>query len=154
MEPSPLYGSLDRYTSCDTHCSLSSINRSLTLPRNSSNLSSSKQAKKKVPCGTVQDVPANTLVLSCEIFDIPTVGDLIDTPVDTFRVDPPTNFSDDAINRQESQELATAHQGSGRRLDCKNLVRDYHHDPFLKSICFSLLRSRPLVNLSRCLVTW
>ena len=79
----------------------------------------SKQAKKKVPCGTVQDAPANTLVLSCEIFDIPTVGDLIDTPADTFRVDPPTNFSDDAINRQESQEFDTAHKSSGRRLDCK-----------------------------------
>ena len=123
MEPSPLYGSLDRYTSCDTQCSLSSINRSLTLPRNSSNLSNSKQAKKRVPCSTLQDVPANTLVLSCDIFDIPTVGDLIDTPVDTFRVAPPTNFSDDAINRQETKDSDTSHQGNGRRLDCKNLAK-------------------------------
>jgi len=122
VEPSPLYGSLDRYTSCDTHCSLSSINRSLTLPRNSSNLSNSKQAKKKVPCSTLQDVPANTLVLSCEVFDIPTVGDLIDTPVDTFMVDPPTKFSDDAINRTETKEFDITHKASGRRLDCKNLL--------------------------------
>lgn len=124
MEPSTFYGSLDRYTNCDMHSS-SSINRSLTLPRNSSNLSHSKLSRKQVPIDKLQDAPANTLVLSCDIFDIPTVGDLIDPPVDIVRLDPPTNFSDDAINRQETKGFDNSCPGHGRRLDCKNLVRKY-----------------------------
>ena len=123
LEPSTCYGRLGRYNSYDTNVSLASINRSLTLPRNSSNKSNhSTLAKKQVPSNSLQDGPANTLVLSCDIFDIPTVGDLIDPPVDIGRLDPPTNFSDDAINRQDNNASNTVCSAHGKRLDCKKLV--------------------------------
>ena len=64
-------------------------------------------------------------MLSCEVFDIPAVGDLIDPPGENFMVDPPTNFSDDAINRSETKDLDAKSKATGRRLDCKNLVGNY-----------------------------
>ena len=123
IDPSPVYGSLGRYATLDTHCSTSTLNKSLTLPRNCSNLSSCRLAKKNDPAVVPGDVQPNTLVLSCEVFDIPTVGDLIESPAEAFRVDPPTNFSDDAINRKKQEEFGVSHPDDERRLDCKNLVR-------------------------------
>ena len=122
IDPSPVYGSLGRYATLDTHCSTSTLNKSLTLPRNCSNLSSCRLAKKNDPAVVPGDVQPNTLVLSCEVFDIPTVGDLIESPAEAFRVDPPTNFSDDAINQRKQEEFGTSHSIKEQLLDCKHLV--------------------------------